>query len=69
MNAILTTVEFFHRAWWLILIRGIVSILFGIAAIAWPGPTVAVTNFNVGRLVYGRRHREHGRGDHTSQCR
>jgi uncharacterized membrane protein HdeD (DUF308 family) len=28
------------RNWWLVLLRGIVSIAFGILAFVWPGPTV-----------------------------
>jgi uncharacterized membrane protein HdeD (DUF308 family) len=28
--------------WWMILIRGIFAILFGIAAFIWPGPTIEV---------------------------
>ena len=28
--------------WWVILLRGIFAILFGIAAIIWPGPTIEV---------------------------
>jgi uncharacterized membrane protein HdeD (DUF308 family) len=37
---LLSTVEFFHRNWGWILVRGIVAILFGIAAILVPGATL-----------------------------
>jgi uncharacterized membrane protein HdeD (DUF308 family) len=30
-----------RRNWWLVLIRGIVALLFGLVAIALPGPTIA----------------------------
>jgi uncharacterized membrane protein HdeD (DUF308 family) len=36
------------RSWWLILLRGIASILFGIAAFIWPGLTVLALT-----LLYG----------------
>jgi uncharacterized membrane protein HdeD (DUF308 family) len=36
------------RNWWLLLLRGIVSIVFGIAAFAWPGITVLAL-----ALLYG----------------
>ena len=36
------------RSWWLILLRGIASILFGIAAFVWPGLTVLALT-----LLYG----------------
>ncbi|HLI06914.1 MAG TPA: HdeD family acid-resistance protein [Ktedonobacteraceae bacterium] len=32
----------YGRHWWALLIRGIIAILFGIAAIVWPGMTVIV---------------------------
>jgi uncharacterized membrane protein HdeD (DUF308 family) len=33
-------VQTINRLWWLVLVRGICAILFGIAAFAWPGATI-----------------------------
>ncbi len=47
--------NFLARNWWLLLVRGIAAILFGIAAFAWPGLTAAllVLLFGVYMLVDG----------------
>jgi uncharacterized membrane protein HdeD (DUF308 family) len=47
--------EFLSRAWWILLLRGVIAIAFGIAALAWPGVTVMtfVTIFAAFVLVDG----------------
>jgi uncharacterized membrane protein HdeD (DUF308 family) len=30
------------ESWWLFLVEGVVSVIFGIVALVWPGPTLAV---------------------------
>lgn len=34
--------EYYQTAWWFVLLRGIVSILFGLVALMWPGITFVV---------------------------
>lgn len=43
--------HFLERNWWLLLIRGIAAILFGIAAFVWPGLTVAILVLLFGAYV------------------
>jgi uncharacterized membrane protein HdeD (DUF308 family) len=30
----------FTKHWWVLLVRGVLAVLFGVAAIGWPGPTL-----------------------------
>ncbi len=48
-------VNFMERNWWLLLVRGIAAILFGIGAFVWPGLTAAtlVLFFGIYMLVDG----------------
>ena len=34
-------IDFVARRWWLLLLRGIIALIFGAMALAWPGPTAA----------------------------
>jgi len=40
------------RLWWLVALRGLLGILFGIAAIAWPGITLAVLILFFGAYMF-----------------
>ena len=39
------------RRWWLLLLRGLVAIAFGISALAWPGPTAAALMLLLGAYL------------------
>ena len=47
--------RFLKQNWWVLLVRGIAAILFGLAALVWPGLTVAVLvlMFGVWTLIDG----------------
>lgn len=40
--------EAFAKNWWVLLVRGIFAVLFGVAAFAWPGPTLVALVFLYG---------------------
>lgn len=46
-----TPLTFLARNWWVVLARGVVAILFGLAAFAWPGLTVAALILMLGAFV------------------
>ena len=37
--------------WWVILLRGIVGVIFGLLAFAWPGPTLLALVFAWGAFI------------------
>jgi len=43
--------KFLERNWWLLLVRGIAAIIFGLAAFAWPGLTAAMLVLVFGAYV------------------
>lgn len=34
--------ELYRSIWWVVLLRGILSVLFGVVALVWPGPTLFI---------------------------
>jgi uncharacterized membrane protein HdeD (DUF308 family) len=40
--------EAFAKNWWVLLVRGLFAVLFGVAAFAWPGPTLVALVFLYG---------------------
>ena len=49
--SVVTTSKVARTYWWLVLIRGIVAILFGIAAIAWPALTILILVYLFGAYI------------------
>lgn len=49
--SVVTTREIGRNYWWLVLLRGIISVLFGIVAIVWPGPTLLFLIYLFGAYV------------------
>ncbi len=43
--------NFLERNWWLLVVRGVTAILFGITAFTWPGLTVAILVVMFGAYV------------------
>jgi len=49
--SVVTTREIPRNYWWLVLLRGIFAVLFGIVAIVWPGPTLFFLIYLFGAYV------------------
>lgn len=44
----LPIIDEYARHWWVLLVRGLFAVLFGVAAFAWPGPTLVALVFLYG---------------------
>jgi uncharacterized membrane protein HdeD (DUF308 family) len=45
-------VQHLARNWWIAVLRGIISVLFGIGALVWPGPTLVVLVAFIGAYLF-----------------
>jgi uncharacterized membrane protein HdeD (DUF308 family) len=48
---IVTGIELPRRYWWMLVIRGVIAILFGLAALVWPGLTALVLVYLFGAFA------------------
>ena len=46
------TINILEKTWWIFLVRGVIAIIFGIAAFAWPAPTIAILVLIAGAYLF-----------------